>query len=41
VARVAFEFELRDSETGTIVWKGYYSHDEPVTEKASQMSLRP
>lgn len=33
VARVAFEFELRDSETGTMVWKHYYSHDEPVNGK--------
>jgi ABC-type uncharacterized transport system auxiliary subunit len=33
VARVAFEFELRSYETGTVVWKRYYSHDEPVNGK--------
>lgn len=32
-ARVAFEFELRDSKTGTVVWSRYYSHDEPVGGK--------
>lgn len=32
-ARVAFEFELRDSKTGTVVWNRYYSHDEPVDGK--------
>ena len=32
-ARVAFEFELCNSKTGTIVWKRYYSHDEPVDGK--------
>lgn len=32
-ARVAFEFELRDSKTGTTVWSRYYSHDEPVEGK--------
>jgi ABC-type uncharacterized transport system auxiliary subunit len=32
-ARVAFEFELQNSETGMIVWKRYYSHDEPVDGK--------
>jgi ABC-type uncharacterized transport system auxiliary subunit len=32
-ARVAFEFELRDSKTGSIVWSRYYSHDEPVDGK--------
>jgi ABC-type uncharacterized transport system auxiliary subunit len=32
-ARVAFEFELRDSKTGTIVWSRSYSHDEPVDGK--------
>jgi ABC-type uncharacterized transport system auxiliary subunit len=32
-ARVAFDFELRDSKTGTIVWNHSYSHDEPVNEK--------
>lgn len=33
VVRVAFAFDLRDSKTGTIVWKHYYSHDEPVSGK--------
>jgi ABC-type uncharacterized transport system auxiliary subunit len=28
--RVAFDFELRDSKTGTTVWNRSYSHDEPV-----------
>ena len=32
-ARVAFEFELRDSKTGNTVWTRYYSHDEPVDGK--------
>jgi ABC-type uncharacterized transport system auxiliary subunit len=32
-ARVSFEFELRDSKTGTAVWSRYYSHDEPVDGK--------
>lgn len=32
-ARVAFEFELRDSKTGTTVWSRSYSHDEPVSSK--------
>jgi len=32
-ARVAFEFELRDSKTGSIVWTRYYAHDEPVDGK--------
>src|ERR1700724_653149 len=32
-ARVAFDFELRDSKTGTTVWNHSYSHDEPVNEK--------
>jgi len=31
--RVAFEFELRDSKTGSTVWTRYYSHDEPVDGK--------
>ena len=31
--RVAFDFELRDSRTGTTVWNHSYSHDEPVNEK--------
>jgi len=29
-ARVAFEFALRDTQTGATVWSRYYSHDEPV-----------
>jgi ABC-type uncharacterized transport system auxiliary subunit len=29
-ARVAFDFELRDSKTGATVWSHSYSHDEPV-----------
>jgi ABC-type uncharacterized transport system auxiliary subunit len=29
-ARVAFDFELRDSKTGATVWSRSYSHDEPV-----------
>jgi ABC-type uncharacterized transport system auxiliary subunit len=33
MARVAFEFELRDSKTGTTVWSHYYSRDEPVDGK--------
>jgi ABC-type uncharacterized transport system auxiliary subunit len=32
-ARVAFEFELRDSKTGGTVWSRSYSHDEPVSSK--------
>jgi ABC-type uncharacterized transport system auxiliary subunit len=32
--RVAFEFELCDSKTGTAVWTRYYSHDEAVDGKA-------
>jgi len=32
-ARVAFEFELRDSKTGATVWSRSYSHDEPVSSK--------
>lgn len=30
LARVAFDFELRDSKTGATVWSHTYSHDEPV-----------
>ena len=33
-ARVAFEFELRDSKTGATVWSRSYSHDEPVDGKS-------
>jgi len=32
-ARVAFDFELRDSKTGATVWSRSYSHDEPVNGK--------
>lgn len=32
-ARVAFDFELRDSKTGATVWNRSYSHDEPVNGK--------
>ena len=32
-ARVAFEFELRDSKTGATVWSRSYSHDERVSSK--------
>jgi ABC-type uncharacterized transport system auxiliary subunit len=32
-ARVAFDFELRDSKTGATVWSRSYSHDEPVKGK--------
>lgn len=32
-ARVAFDFELRDSKTGTAVWNRSYSHDEAVNGK--------
>jgi ABC-type uncharacterized transport system auxiliary subunit len=32
-ARVAFEFELRDSKTGATVWSRSYSHDEPASGK--------
>jgi ABC-type uncharacterized transport system auxiliary subunit len=31
VARVALEYELRDTKNGTSVWSHYYSHDEPVS----------
>jgi ABC-type uncharacterized transport system auxiliary subunit len=33
VARIAIEYELRDSKTGTTVWSHYYTHDEPVSGK--------
>jgi len=33
-ARVAFDFELRDSKTGATVWSRSYSHDEPVDGKS-------
>jgi ABC-type uncharacterized transport system auxiliary subunit len=33
VARIAIEYELRDSKTGTSVWSHYYSHEETVGGK--------
>jgi ABC-type uncharacterized transport system auxiliary subunit len=33
VARVAVEYELKDTKTGATVWSHYYSHDEPVSGK--------
>jgi ABC-type uncharacterized transport system auxiliary subunit len=33
VARVAVEYELRDTKNGTTLWSHYYSHDEPVSGK--------
>ncbi len=33
VARVAVEYELRDTKTGATVWSHYYTHDEPVSGK--------
>jgi ABC-type uncharacterized transport system auxiliary subunit len=33
VARVAVEYELRDTKTGATVWSHYYSHDEAVSGK--------
>ena len=32
-ARVALEFELRETKSGTTVWSHYYAHDEPVSGK--------
>jgi cholesterol transport system auxiliary component len=32
-ARVAVEYELRETKTGTTVWSHYYAHDEPVNGK--------
>src|SRR5258706_13265788 len=32
-ARVASEFQLRDSKTGATIWSRSYSHDEPETCK--------
>ena len=32
-ARVAFDFELRDSKTGATVWYHSYAYDEPVNGK--------
>ena len=33
VARVAVEYELRETKSGVTVWSHYYSHDEPVGGK--------
>jgi ABC-type uncharacterized transport system auxiliary subunit len=33
VARLAMDFELRDSKAGAIVWTHSYNHDEPVDKK--------
>jgi ABC-type uncharacterized transport system auxiliary subunit len=33
VARVAVEYELRETKTGATVWSHYYSHDEPAGGK--------
>ena len=33
VARVAVEYELRETKSGATVWSHYYSHDEPVGGK--------
>jgi ABC-type uncharacterized transport system auxiliary subunit len=33
VARVAFEIELFDQQSGTVVWTQFYSSDEPVEGK--------
>jgi ABC-type uncharacterized transport system auxiliary subunit len=33
VARVAVEYELRETKTGATVWSHYYAHDEPVSGK--------
>jgi ABC-type uncharacterized transport system auxiliary subunit len=33
IARVAVEYELRETKTGLTVWSHYYSHDEQVNGK--------
>lgn len=33
VARVAVEYELRETKSGATVWSHYYAHDEPVSGK--------
>jgi len=33
MARVAVEYELRETKTGMTVWSHYYAHDEPVSGK--------
>src|SRR5260370_24832238 len=40
-ARVAFEFELRDSKTGSTVWSRSYSHDVPVHGKKISSCVSP
>jgi ABC-type uncharacterized transport system auxiliary subunit len=33
VARVAVEYELQETKSGTTAWSHYYAHDEPVSGK--------
>jgi ABC-type uncharacterized transport system auxiliary subunit len=33
LARVALEYEMRDTKSGATVWSQYYAHDEPVSGK--------
>jgi ABC-type uncharacterized transport system auxiliary subunit len=33
LARVAMEYQMRDTKSGATVWSQYYSHDEPVSGK--------
>jgi ABC-type uncharacterized transport system auxiliary subunit len=33
LARVAVEYQMRDTKSGATVWSQYYSHDEPVSGK--------
>ena len=33
MARVAMEYQMRDTKSGATVWSQYYSHDEPVSGK--------
>ena len=33
VARVAVEYELQETKSGSTVWSHYYAHDEPVSAK--------
>lgn len=35
VGRVTLELELRDLKAGTVVWTHFYTHDEPVSGKAT------
>jgi len=39
VARVAFELELLDRATGTVVWTHFYSHDEPVAASSKDIQV--